>query len=80
MVDAYVLINVKPGHAYDVLHALEKIKEIKRYDAVTGPYDIIALVSCLDFHILGELILEKIQGLEGVEKTLTCPVFRLEET
>jgi len=80
MVEAYVLINVKPGHSYDVLKKLEKIKEVKRFDAVSGPYDIIAIVSALDFHMLGELVLEKIQKLEGVEKTLTCPVFKLHES
>jgi len=80
MVEAYVLINVRAGAGYNVLGQLSEMKEVKRYDAVTGPYDLIAVVSCLDFDVLGEFVAEKVQGLEGVEKTLTCPVFRLKES
>lgn len=78
-VQAYVLINVKAGKAYEVWEKLEKFKEVQQADAVSGPYDIIALVRCLDFDTLGYFVLEKVQKLDGVERTITCPIFRLTE-
>ncbi len=78
-VQAYVLINVKAGKAYEIWSKLEKMKEVKQVDAVSGPYDIIAVVSCLDFDTLGHFVLDKIHKLDGVERTITCPIFRLSE-
>jgi hypothetical protein len=38
---------------------------------------VIARVQAADMDELGKLILSRIQGVEGVVRTLTCPVVRL---
>ncbi len=42
--------------------------------AVTGPFDVIAFVEVPDLTTLSDLILAKIQNIEGVQKTQTAIV------
>jgi DNA-binding Lrp family transcriptional regulator len=46
-------------------------------EAVTGPYDVIALVEARNLDELGRLVVGKVQAIQGVTRTLTCPVARL---
>ena len=46
--------------------------EVKTAHTVTGPFDIIILVEAKNLHELGEVILSKIRGTEGVSRTMTC--------
>jgi len=39
---------------------------------VTGPFDIILLVEAKTLHELGDVILTKIRGVEGISRTMTC--------
>ena len=45
---AYVLIETSVGKTRDVALALGKVKGIKEVNAVTGPYDVIAVVEGTD--------------------------------
>jgi DNA-binding Lrp family transcriptional regulator len=45
--------------------------------AVTGPYDVVARVEAASIDALGRLVVSKIQTVEGIARTLTCPVVRL---
>jgi DNA-binding Lrp family transcriptional regulator len=47
---------------------------VKSAVVVTGPYDVIALIEAPDLQALGRVITEKIQTIEGVERTLTSLV------
>jgi hypothetical protein len=42
--------------------------------AVTGPFDVIAFAEVPDLDALSDLVLARIQGIEGVKKTLTAVV------
>ena len=42
-----------------------------------GPYDEIVRVGADDVDSLGKLVVTKIQAVEGVTGTLTCPVVHL---
>ncbi len=75
MVKAYILINVKSGKTKEVLEKIKKMKEIQKASIVSGPYDIIALAQTGNFNSLGDFVVGHIQTLEGVERTITCPVF-----
>jgi DNA-binding Lrp family transcriptional regulator len=77
MVRAYVLINADPGKTGEALKKTVKIKGVKFAEAVTGPFDIIALVEGADFNQLGKLVVAKIQKVAGVRGTLTNPVVEL---
>uniref|UniRef100_A0A7V4E4P3 Lrp/AsnC family transcriptional regulator n=1 Tax=candidate division WOR-3 bacterium TaxID=2052148 RepID=A0A7V4E4P3_UNCW3 len=79
MAEAYILITVEAGKARDVYEELSKIKEITHVDAIAGPFDIIALVKAPDFNTIGRLVIEKIQNIPGVERTLTCNIIHFEQ-
>ena len=44
---------------------------------VTGPYDVIARVEAPTVDELGKLVIAKIQDVEGITRTLTCPVVHI---
>jgi DNA-binding Lrp family transcriptional regulator len=46
-------------------------------DVVTGPYDVIARVEVDTIDALGKLVVAEIQAVEGITRTLTCPIVRL---
>ena len=72
MVRAYVLISAQPGKAIDVASRLAGQDGIIQADAITGEYDVIAQVQAADVAGVGALIVEKVQRVEGVFKTVTC--------
>jgi DNA-binding Lrp family transcriptional regulator len=72
MVRAYVLISTQPGKAMDVVSHMSGQPGIVQSDAITGEYDVIAQVEAADVAGVGALIVEKIQRIEGVFKTVTC--------
>ncbi|GAC1654240.1 MAG: hypothetical protein NVS9B1_05110 [Candidatus Dormibacteraceae bacterium] len=73
---AYVLINAAPGHAIDVAKALQGVPGISACDAITGEYDVIAVCEAKDVAGIGNVIVEHIQKVEGVFKTVTCLAVR----
>ena len=51
---------------------------VYQVDAVFGPYDIIAIVQGPDYNTIGNIVVEKIAMIEGIEDTMTCNVLHLE--
>lgn len=75
--DAYILIQAQVGKAAEVGKEVIGIKGVTSAEAVTGPYDVIARVEARSIDELGRLVVAKIQGVDGVTRTLTCPVLHL---
>ena len=75
---AFVLINLAAGAAEDVLMRLKKMGFVAEVHAVSGPYDMIAVVDGATFNEIGLSVLEKIQPVPGIQKTITCNVIFLE--
>ena len=69
---AYVLINASAGRAIDVARSLAGVSGITNADAITGEYDVIAVCEAPDVNSIGSLIVDKIQKIDGVFKTITC--------
>src|SRR5437899_5902938 len=69
---AYVLINASPGRALEVARKMEGVQGISAADAITGEYDVIAVCEAPDVNSIGSLIVDKIQKIDGVFKTITC--------
>ncbi|HLI38790.1 MAG TPA: Lrp/AsnC ligand binding domain-containing protein, partial [Streptosporangiaceae bacterium] len=44
---------------------------------VTGPYDVIVRAEADNVDELGRLVTGSIQSLEGITRTLTCPVVNI---
>ncbi len=72
MVSAYVLIRVDSDKTKNAFEKLTSLKEVRTAHTVTGPFDIILLVEAKNLHDLGEVILTKIRGTDGVSRTMTC--------
>ena len=77
MVEAYVLIQTEVGKAAQVAMEVDKIDGVTASQAVTGPYDAIVHAKADDVDALGKLVVAKIQAIEGITRTLTCPVVKL---
>ena len=78
---AYVLIESAVGRASDIAKGVkkEKLKEanVVSVEAVTGPFDVIALLESDDLDKLGRAITDAIQQVSGVQRTTTCLVVKL---
>ena len=77
MADAYILIQTEVGKSSHVTRETRKIAGVTSVDAVTGPYDVIARAEGKNLDSLSQAVLVKIQEVDGVTRTLTCPIVRL---
>jgi len=69
---AYVLIEAEAGEVVAVVRALREVPGIRAADAITGPYDIIAIIETADQRIIGRLVIDEIHGITGIKRTITC--------
>jgi DNA-binding Lrp family transcriptional regulator len=74
---AYVLIQTEVGTAARVARAVSELDGVERAEDVTGPYDVIARIQARSLDQLGRLVVTRIQAVDGITRTLTCPVVRL---
>jgi DNA-binding Lrp family transcriptional regulator len=77
MVEAYILIQTEVGRAATVAREIAAIPGVTASESVTGPYDAIVHTQAEDVDALGKMVVAKIQAVEGITRTLTCPVVRL---
>jgi DNA-binding Lrp family transcriptional regulator len=77
VVQAYILIQTEVGKAASVAKAISDIAGVAQAEDVTGPYDVIVRAEAKNVDELGKLVVAKIQGVEGITRTLTCPVVHL---
>jgi len=69
---AYVLIETSVGKTKDVALALRKVVGVQEVNAVTGPYDVIAVIEGADLTAVGNLVTNEIHPVGGIERTVTC--------
>ena len=77
MVQAYILIQTEVGKAAAVAKAIAELAGVASAEDVTGPYDVIVRAEAKSVDELGKLVVAKVQGVEGITRTLTCPVVHL---
>ena len=77
VVQAYILIQTDVGKAADVCAAIADIKGVTLAEDVTGPYDVIVRAEAKNVDELGKLVVSKVQNLDGITRTLTCPVVHI---
>ncbi|MBA7634289.1 hypothetical protein ES703_41872 [subsurface metagenome] len=74
-VKAFVLIQteIEVAKTADVVAALKKLgRKVKSIDRVTGPYDIIMVIEVETLPEIGDLVIDKINSIAGVYRTVTC--------
>lgn len=76
-VSAYILIQTEVGKAANVADQVRGLAGVVSADDVTGPYDVIVRAEAGTVDELGKMVVSKVQMLEGITRTLTCPVVNL---
>jgi DNA-binding Lrp family transcriptional regulator len=74
---AYVLIQTEVGKAAQVAAEVGKIQGVVSAEDVTGPYDVIVRAEAGSVDDLGKMVVSRVQLIEGITRTLTCPVVNL---
>ncbi len=74
---AWVLVQTEVGAVARVGAAIREVKGVKSAEEVAGPYDVVVRAEASDLDLLGRLVVREIQGIEGVTRTLTCPIIHL---
>ncbi len=77
MVQAYILIQTEVGKAAQVAKEVSAIKGVTQAEDVTGPYDVIVRAEADTMDDLGRLVVSRVQLIDGITRTLTCPVVHL---
>ncbi|MDQ0987316.1 Lrp/AsnC family transcriptional regulator [Streptomyces sp. V2I9] len=77
MVQAYILIQTEVGKASIVAETISRIPGVIQAEDVTGPYDVIVRARADTVDELGRMVVAKVQQVEGITRTLTCPVVHL---
>ncbi|MGW2255812.1 Lrp/AsnC family transcriptional regulator [Kitasatospora sp. NPDC001660] len=77
MVQAYILIQTEVGKATAVAETISKIPGVLTAEDVTGPYDVIVRAEAGTVDDLGRMVVAQVQKVEGITRTLTCPVVHL---
>lgn len=72
--EVFVYIRTGAGKALEALEAIKGLEGVKEVYAVTGRFDIVARVEAADLKALGETVIKKIQGVEGVTRTETAVI------
>ena len=77
MIAAYILIQTQAGKAAIVATALRDVPGVLETASLAGPYDVIARAQAHDIDALARLVASRVQALDGVRQTMTCPVVHL---
>jgi DNA-binding Lrp family transcriptional regulator len=77
VVQAYILVQTEVGKAADVAVHIGKISGVTQADDVTGPYDVIVRAQADNVDDLGRLVVAQIQSVDGITRTLTCPIVHI---
>ena len=77
MVHAYILIQTEVGKAAAVAQTISGIAGVTKAEDVTGPYDVIVRAEAETVDELGRLVVARVQSVDGITRTLTCPVVNI---
>ena len=77
VVQAYILIQTEVGKAADVAREIADIEGVTMAEDVTGPYDVIVRAEARNVDELGKLVVARVQAVDGITRTLTCPVVHI---
>ncbi len=76
-VHAYVLIQTDVGKAAQVAQQVKAVEGVVVAEGVTGPYDVIARAEAPSMNDLGRMVVRDVQQIEGITRTITCPVVKI---
>ena len=71
---SYILIQTAVGRQGDVSNQIVRLDGVLSADPVTGPYDVVVRAEARSLDELGRTVLSRIEAIEGITRTLTCPI------
>jgi DNA-binding Lrp family transcriptional regulator len=74
VVEAFMLIQTEVGRAEVVAKQVAVLPGVLSSEYVTGPYDVVARVGSESLADLQASVVANVQGIEGITRTLTCPI------
>lgn len=74
--EAFILLQVQVGTDAQVARLVADLPGVVAVDVVTGPHDVVVRAEADSIDELGKRVLRPIQEIEGVTRTLTCPIMR----
>jgi DNA-binding Lrp family transcriptional regulator len=77
VIAAYILIQAEPGTAALVAAALQDLPGVSQTPSLAGPCDVIARAQARDIDDVARLVTSRVQALDGVRRTMSCPVVHL---
>jgi DNA-binding Lrp family transcriptional regulator len=75
-VEAYILVQASVNSS-TVAQQIRQIEGVERAEDLSGPYDVIVKVTAPNMDSLGKMVVAQIQNVEGITRTLTCPIVQL---
>ncbi len=81
---AFVLASVayrvpgveKPLSQVEIAKKIALFHEVQEVHIISGDWDLLIKVKARDVHEVGEFVVNKLRKVQGIEKTLTCMVFK----
>ena len=70
MINAYILISMKPGKSDKIVKEMRKIENVEKISIVAGDFDIVVRVHVKSLERLLH-VTDKLQMIEGIKKTTT---------
>ncbi len=77
MVKCYILIQTDAGHMKEVVRTAAAIPGVVSAEELMGPYDVILQVQAQTLEELTRNVVSRVQLIEGIHRSLTCPVITL---
>ena len=73
------MIQTEVGMATRVAAALRDFPGVSAAASIAGPYDVIVRAEARTIDQLGRLVVSRIQTVDGVLRTITCPIISRRE-
>ena len=70
MINAYILISIRPGKSDNIIRDMRKIENVEKISVVAGEYDIVVRVQIKTLEKLLK-VTDNLQLIDGVKKTTT---------
>ncbi|MBU6996277.1 MAG: Lrp/AsnC ligand binding domain-containing protein [Theionarchaea archaeon] len=77
MLYAYLLLTVRIGMLKTALEKVRELDEVIEAEAITGPYDMIVSIAVEGLTQLTDIILHRIERIDGVTESMTLVVVEL---
>ncbi len=74
MIEAIVLLRIKPGMDRAVFNKVKKLKQVTQTETVYGEYDLLTKVTVETMEDLDAFIFDKVRTIKGIERTTTLIV------